>query len=452
MTMHVADTFGSRLRGWMGRRRLDPDEALWLRPCWAVHTFAMRLPIDVVFLDGSGTVLRVVPGLPAWRACADRRARSVLELPAGGAAARGLGIGSRVGLPGASYRPRPTHRTGRPRRWVIALGVAALLALAFRGAPVRAAAPLIDEPASPDAAPVTIVFQTEWTPDPRRLVEDAMAPEPERAPARAGASRWFFGGVGTAPPPAAARATAAGLAQAGGMTPPVAPGGAAPAAPAAVAVAMPVHLPAMASPPAALAVPAPQAAGPTGVPGQAGAAALAGAGCAAPLLPPMALLRPLAPDTLARAVEEADGLYHAKHWGRALEAFCGLVEIDSANRLAWLRIGNLQHQRSRLSHAAEAYRQAARAADAADAIEPTPVRARALANLMAVALELARDSLGELRQLNLPSQASAMQLAEQVGAELRALVPEGAPRPAAAARSGVEILGARPARITEPVR
>jgi uncharacterized membrane protein (UPF0127 family) len=447
MTMHMANNFGSRLVGWMGRRRLDPDEALWLRPCRAVHTFAMRLPIDVVFLDSSGIVLRVVPGLRPWRACADRRARSVLELPAGAAMARGLHAGSRIRLPVASCRPPPTHRAGRMRRLAIALGAAALLAAACRVAPVHAGAPLIDEPAAPDA-PVTIVFQTEWTPDPRRLVEDAMPPEPDRTPARTGTSRWFFSGAAAGTASLPIRAAGAGPAHAGGAATPATPGAKATAAPAAVAIAAPVHLPGAAALPAALPT---HGAGVAGAPGLPGAASLAAAGCPASLLPPMALLRPLAPDTLARAVEEADGMYHAKHWGRALEAFCGLVEIDPVNRLAWLRIGNLQHQRNRLPPAAEAYRQAARAADAGDTTEPTPVRARALANLMAVALELARDSFGELRQLNLPPQASAMQLVEQVGIELRALVPDGA-RPAAAARSGVEILGARPARIAEPAR
>jgi uncharacterized membrane protein (UPF0127 family) len=431
MTMHLATTFGSRLRGWMGRRWLDPDEALWLVPCRAVHTLGMRMPIDVVFLDDSDVVLRVVAALPPWRACADRHARSVLELPAGGAAARGLRPGVRIAMAEVLPVGREPLSAGGSRPPGILLAAAAFLALAFPLAQVRAAAPLIDEPAVPDVPPVAIVFQTEWTPDPRRLVEEAMLPEPDRMPARTGASRWWLGGAG--PNSLPTRTVAAAPAPAAGAPAPVI-----------AAVAAPVHFPA--------APPAFAAQVPSG-PAAAGGTSLAVAGCPASSLPPMALQRPLAPDTLARAVEEADGLYHAKQWLRALEAFCGLAEIDPGNRLAWLRIGNLQHQRSRLPHAAEAYRQAARMADAGDTTEPSPVRARALANLMAVALEIARDSIGELRQLNLSPQASAMQLVEQVGAELRALVPESArPVAAAPARPSLEISGARTGRLVEPVR
>jgi uncharacterized membrane protein (UPF0127 family) len=429
MTMHVAQTFGARFLGWMGRRRLAPGDALWLRPCRAVHTLGMRLPIDVVFLDRGGCVLRVVASLPPWRACAHRHAYAVLELPAGAAAARGLQPGVRVDLPWRSPEAREAGRWSRVRRTGMAVGVVVVLAIAWRAGPARAAAPLIDDPALPDAPPVAIVFETEWTPDARRLVEEAVPPDGQRGPARAVTSRWPFSGAG-APP-----AVPTGLP----------PGGSPLASPssAAVALAAPVRAPAVMIahatnhpvPPTTTLVTSPAA------------------GCGSPstALPPVALLRPLSPDTLARALEEADGLYHAKHWARALEAFCGLVEIDPANRLAWLRIGNLQHQRNRLPHAAEAYRQAARATDASDTTEPTPMRARALANLAAVALEQARESLVELRQLNLPPQASAMQLAEQIGVELRALGAE-APRPAAAARTGVEILGSRPGRVHEPAR
>jgi uncharacterized protein len=79
----VADTFLSRLRGLLGRRELHADESLLLSPASSVHSFFMRFPIDVVFLDRDLTVLATREPLRPWRLASCRRAHSALELPAG---------------------------------------------------------------------------------------------------------------------------------------------------------------------------------------------------------------------------------------------------------------------------------------------------------------------------------------------------------------------------------
>jgi len=94
----VADTPFARLRGLLGKRALPPGEGLLLRPSPSIHTFFMRFPIDVVFLDSDLRVLRVVDSVKPWRAAACRRARVVLELRAGEAAARGILGGDRLQL------------------------------------------------------------------------------------------------------------------------------------------------------------------------------------------------------------------------------------------------------------------------------------------------------------------------------------------------------------------
>lgn len=79
-----ADTFGARLRGLMFRRSLAPDDGLLLVPDWSIHTFFMRFPIDVLFLDESWRVLSVHPAVPPWRlGPVHRGAYAVLELPPG---------------------------------------------------------------------------------------------------------------------------------------------------------------------------------------------------------------------------------------------------------------------------------------------------------------------------------------------------------------------------------
>lgn len=90
----VAVGYRSRLLGLalLGRRRAGPG--LLLPGCRAVHTFGMRFELDVVFLGDGEEVLRVERAVPPGRLLAERRARTVLELPAGATAIEpGLGGG-----------------------------------------------------------------------------------------------------------------------------------------------------------------------------------------------------------------------------------------------------------------------------------------------------------------------------------------------------------------------
>lgn len=80
----------------LGLALLGPGRAgpgLLLPGCRAVHTIGMRFPLDVVFLDRAGAVLRVERRVPPGRFVADRRAAAVLELAAGASGA-GPGLGA----------------------------------------------------------------------------------------------------------------------------------------------------------------------------------------------------------------------------------------------------------------------------------------------------------------------------------------------------------------------
>lgn len=82
-----ADSFWLRLRGLMFRRALHPGEGLLILPCKAVHTHFMRIPIDVLFLDGSNRVLHLLARMEPWgQSPVVREAAAVLELAAGAAA------------------------------------------------------------------------------------------------------------------------------------------------------------------------------------------------------------------------------------------------------------------------------------------------------------------------------------------------------------------------------
>ncbi|MGC7847317.1 DUF192 domain-containing protein [Desulforudis sp. 1088] len=82
--LEFAITFGKRFLGLMGRRAINPRGGLLLQPCRSVHTFWMRFPIDLVYLDPAFRVVALLENVPPSRmAPGNRHTRSVLELPAG---------------------------------------------------------------------------------------------------------------------------------------------------------------------------------------------------------------------------------------------------------------------------------------------------------------------------------------------------------------------------------
>lgn len=59
----VASNFAARLLGLLGTASPDPQKAFYLIPCAGVHTFGMKYPLDVVFLDGQGRVVQLFQNL-----------------------------------------------------------------------------------------------------------------------------------------------------------------------------------------------------------------------------------------------------------------------------------------------------------------------------------------------------------------------------------------------------
>ncbi|ADO73972.1 DUF192 domain-containing protein [Stigmatella aurantiaca] len=92
-----AASFVDRFIGLMGRRSLGFGEGMHIVPCNSIHTFFMRIPIDVAFLDPEGTVVKQLLAMPPWRVSSICfKAHSVLELPAGTLSASGTGEGDRL--------------------------------------------------------------------------------------------------------------------------------------------------------------------------------------------------------------------------------------------------------------------------------------------------------------------------------------------------------------------
>ena len=107
----LAGTHWSRLRGLMctDAASFPAGQGLWIVPSRGVHTFAMRFPIDVVYLDRHWRVVaireRVVPYRLTW---GGGRARGVLEFAAGEVARLQITDGQQLLLrPHASLTGRP---------------------------------------------------------------------------------------------------------------------------------------------------------------------------------------------------------------------------------------------------------------------------------------------------------------------------------------------------------
>lgn len=90
----VARSFLARGRGLMGRAALPAGAGMLIEPCSSVHSFFMRFPIDVVFVDRRHRVVGLAAAMPPNRPYAGAwRARYVVELPAGTIVATGTQLG-----------------------------------------------------------------------------------------------------------------------------------------------------------------------------------------------------------------------------------------------------------------------------------------------------------------------------------------------------------------------
>jgi uncharacterized protein len=95
----IADTFLTRLVGLLGRRQLDPGCGLLIRPSCGIHTFGMLFSIDAVGLDKGLRVVKLWPRLAPFRVTSlQRKAHSILEVPAGQISACRIHVGDQLEL------------------------------------------------------------------------------------------------------------------------------------------------------------------------------------------------------------------------------------------------------------------------------------------------------------------------------------------------------------------
>jgi uncharacterized protein len=93
----IARGIAQRIFGLHLLPRLQIGEGLLLPGATTIDTTFMRYPIDLVFLDTSRQVTRVVPDMAPWRmVLRGHGGRDCLELPAGAAASSGTVVGDQL--------------------------------------------------------------------------------------------------------------------------------------------------------------------------------------------------------------------------------------------------------------------------------------------------------------------------------------------------------------------
>ena len=90
-SVKLADSFWTRLVGLLSRSSINQDEGLLIVPCASIHTFFMRFPIDLVFLDKECRVVGTSGNVKPNRIrLAPKNTHSVLEIAEGNVKKTGI--------------------------------------------------------------------------------------------------------------------------------------------------------------------------------------------------------------------------------------------------------------------------------------------------------------------------------------------------------------------------
>jgi uncharacterized membrane protein (UPF0127 family) len=93
----VARTFSQRNIGLLRTELSSLGDGLFIERSPSIHMFFMSYPIDAIFVDRSGRVVRIAADLKPWRIVAwARGARDCYEAPAGTATRTGTRVGDQL--------------------------------------------------------------------------------------------------------------------------------------------------------------------------------------------------------------------------------------------------------------------------------------------------------------------------------------------------------------------
>ncbi len=90
-----ATTFPDRITGLLRYKSLERHKALWIYPCFSIHTFFMSFSIDVVFVDCHLVVRSIYEKVSPWKMIFPSQSSvfSVFEFSGGALKDKEIGLG-----------------------------------------------------------------------------------------------------------------------------------------------------------------------------------------------------------------------------------------------------------------------------------------------------------------------------------------------------------------------
>ena len=83
----------------LNQNGIPSDCALWISPCQAIYTVGMRFPVDIIFIDNRGVVVKALKNFPPnCYVESSKKAVSALELPCNRIAESGTEVGDLLQL------------------------------------------------------------------------------------------------------------------------------------------------------------------------------------------------------------------------------------------------------------------------------------------------------------------------------------------------------------------
>lgn len=95
----LANTFFTRLKGWLGKKVMPDSEGLIISPCTQVHSFGMKIVIDVLFLSKNNEIVYIMERMIPNKISPNiKNAHYVIELPAGQVLRTGTAVGHIISI------------------------------------------------------------------------------------------------------------------------------------------------------------------------------------------------------------------------------------------------------------------------------------------------------------------------------------------------------------------
>lgn len=89
-----AYSFGKRLKGLMFDKRLKSQSGVHIKPCPSIHTFFMKFPIDIIYIDKEMRIVGLEQSLdPGKFGKRFKNVHSVIELETGRILELGITVG-----------------------------------------------------------------------------------------------------------------------------------------------------------------------------------------------------------------------------------------------------------------------------------------------------------------------------------------------------------------------